>query len=93
MLVVRQRRYVFGTQQFDCVICTQIFEYLLDPGLAIAEIKRVLRKGGISWSAPSVFLRNNDKECWRFLPEGLRHLLREFETVAATPEGPASMGY
>src|SRR6266852_7390538 len=67
----------FRDAQFDFVICTQVFEYLPDPRLAVAEIKRVLRQGGVLFlSAPSVFLRDNDKECWRFLPEGLRHLRR-----------------
>jgi SAM-dependent methyltransferase len=84
----------FRDEQFDFVICTQVFEYLPDPGRAVAEIKRVLRKGGVLFlSAPSVFLRNNDKECWRFLPEGLRHLLREFETVEVTPEGNSLTGF
>src|ERR1700676_5329014 len=80
----------FRDAQFDFVICTQVFEYLPDPRLAVAEIKRVLRQGGVLFlSAPSVFLRDNDKECWRFLPEGLRHLLREFETVEVIPGGNA----
>ena len=77
----------FRDEQFDFVICTQVFEYLPDPASAVAEISRVLRKGGVLFlSAPSVFLRENDKEFWRFLPEGLRHLLRGFETVQVIPE-------
>jgi len=84
----------FRDAQFDFVICTQVFEYLPDPRLAVAEIKRVLRRGGVLFlSAPSVFLRDNDKECWRFLPEGLRHLLREFETVEVIPEGNSLTGF
>ncbi len=84
----------FRDAQFDFVICTQVFEYLPDPRLAVAEIKRVLRRGGVLFlSAPSVFLRDNDKECWRFLPEGLRHLLRGFETVEVIPEGNSLTGF
>jgi SAM-dependent methyltransferase len=84
----------FRDEQFDLVICTQVFEYLPDPALAVAEIRRVLRKGGVLFlSAPSVFLRENDKECWRFLPEGLRHLLCKFETVQVTPEGNSLTGF
>jgi SAM-dependent methyltransferase len=80
--------------QFSFVICTQVFEYLPDPALAVAEIKRVLRKGGVLFlSAPSIFLRENEKECWRFLPEGLRHLLREFESVEVVPEGNSLTGF
>jgi SAM-dependent methyltransferase len=84
----------FMNEQFDFVICTQVFEYLPDPAKAVAEIKRVLRKNGVLFlSAPSVFLRNNEKECWRFLPEGLRHLLREFQTVEVVPEGNSLTGF
>jgi len=84
----------FRDEQFDFVICTQVFEYLPDPGLAVAEIKRVLCKGGVLFlSVPSVFLQDNDKECWRFLPEGLRHLLRKFETVEVVPEGNSLTGF
>ena len=84
----------FRDAQFDLVICTQVFEYLPDPGLAVAEIKRVLRNGGVLFlSAPSVFLRDSDKECWRFLPQGLRHLLREFEAVEIIPEGNSLTGF
>jgi len=84
----------FRDEQFDFVICTQVFEYLPDPALAVAEIKRVLRKGGVLFlSAPSVFVRENDGECWRFLPEGLRHLLKDFESVQVTPEGNTLTGF
>ena len=84
----------FRDEHFDFVICTQVVEYLPDPGLAVAEIKRVLRKGGILFlSAPSVFPRENHKEYWRFLPEGLRHLLRQFETVEVIPEGNSLTGF
>jgi SAM-dependent methyltransferase len=84
----------FRDEQFGFVICTQVFEYLPEPALAVSEIKRVLRKGGILFlSAPSVFLRESDKECWRFLPEGLRHLLRDFESVEVLPEGNSLTGF
>jgi len=84
----------FQDAQFDFVICTQVFEYLPDPGQAVAEIKRVLRQGGVLFlSAPSVFLRDHDKEYWRFLPESLRYMLREFETVEVIPEGNSLTGF
>ena len=83
----------FHDEQFDFVICTQVLEYFPDPGLATREIWRVLRKGGVAFvSAPSVFVRDNDKEYWRFLPEGLRHLLSDFEAVEVIPEGNSVSG-
>jgi len=84
----------FRDEQFDFVICTQVLEYLPNPAAAVAEIRRVLCKGGhLFLSAPSVFPRTNEKECWRFLPEGLRHLLREFESVEVRAEGNSLAGF
>ena len=83
----------FRDEQFDFVICTQVLEYFPDPRQAASEIRRVLRKDGVAFlSVPSVFVRDNDKECWRFLPEGLRYILRDFETVEVLPEGNSVTG-
>ncbi|MGB9491401.1 MAG: class I SAM-dependent methyltransferase [Terriglobales bacterium] len=83
----------FRDMQFDIVFCTQVFEYLPDPALAAEEIRRVLRKGGLAFiSAPAVFIRDSDKEYWRFLPEGLLYLLRNFEMVDVIPEGNSVTG-
>lgn len=84
----------FQDGQFDFVICTQVFEYLPEPEIAVEEIRRVLRKGGVLFlSAPSVFLRNDERECWRFLPGSLRHLLREFASVEVMAEGNSLTGF
>lgn len=78
----------FRDAQFDFVICTQVLEYFPDPRQATSEILRVLRKGGVLFlSAPSIFVRDNDHEYWRFLPEGLRYILSDFDTVEVLAEG------
>lgn len=83
----------FRDEQFDFVICTQVLEYFPDPRQAASEIRRVLRKGGIAFlSAPAVFVQDNDKEYWRFLPEGLRYILKDFEAVEVLPEGNSLSG-
>lgn len=84
----------FRGMQFDLVICTQVLEYLPDPSLAVEEIRRVLRNGGVAFiSVPSVFIRDSDNEYWRFLPAGLRYLLRNFQTVELIPEGNSVTGF
>ena len=84
----------FRDEQFDLVICTQVMEYLPEPGTAIAEILRVLRQGGhLFLSTPSVLLRNNEKEYWRFLPQALKYLLRNFESVEVIAEGNSLTGF
>lgn len=83
----------FRDEQFDFLICTQAMEYFPDPARAVEEIRRVLRKGGIAFvSVPAVFVRDHDKEYWRFLPEGLRYLFRGFEKVEVIPEGNSLTG-
>jgi SAM-dependent methyltransferase len=83
----------FPDGQFDLVICTQVLEYLPEPARAVDEIRRVLRTGGSALiSAPSVFVRDCDREYWRFLPEGLRYLLRDFAEVEVIPEGNSVAG-
>ncbi|MEW6677548.1 MAG: methyltransferase domain-containing protein [Pseudomonadota bacterium] len=37
----------WGDAQFDGVVCTASIEYLLRPGAVLAEVRRVLRPGGI----------------------------------------------
>jgi len=83
----------FRDEQFDFVICTQVLEYFPDPRKAVCEMQRVLRKGGLAFvSAPAVFLRDHEKEYWRFLPEGLRYLLCDFESVEVVAEGNSLTG-
>jgi SAM-dependent methyltransferase len=84
----------FGDGQFDLVICTQVFEYLPDPAAVVAEIRRVLRSGGMLFvSSPSVLLRTNEAEYWRFLPQAWKYLLRDFLDVQITPEGNSLIGF
>jgi SAM-dependent methyltransferase len=83
----------FRDEEFDFVICTQVFEYLPDPHRVASEIRRVLRKGGYAFvSAPAVFPRDSDREYWRFLPGGLRYVLRDFAMVEVIPEGNSFTG-
>jgi SAM-dependent methyltransferase len=83
----------FRDNRFDFVICTQVLEYFPDPRLAASEIRRVLRKGGLAFvSAPAVFVQDNAKEYWRFLPEGLRHIFKDYAEVEIFSEGNSLAG-
>lgn len=79
---------------FDLVFCTQVLEYVPDPGLAVAEIYRVLKPGGVLLlSAPSIFPRDSDEDYWRFEPAALRLLLSNFSKVEVQPEGGSIIGF
>src|SRR5258708_34670610 len=61
----------FRDAQFDFVICTQVFEYLPDPGLAVAGIKKGVRQGGgVFFVVASGVFMGEDKKLLRFFPAG-----------------------
>jgi len=83
----------FKSEVFDLVICTQALNYMADPFGAVGEIFRVLAPLGILFlSAPAIFPRYFDQR-WRFMPEGLRTLLRAFSSVEIVPEGGSIAGF
>ena len=84
----------FGNDTFDLVFGTQVFEYMAEPARAIGEIYRVLRSKGIAlFSFPGYYPRIGENEHWRFLPAGVRHLLRPFGRVEIVPEGSTISGF
>lgn len=93
-IVARGEQMPLLSEQFDLVICTQVLEYVREPVAVIAEMWRVLKPGGcLALSVPSVWPRDADEECWRFLPESLRQLLREFSHVEIVAEGGSVIGF
>lgn len=82
----------FRCESFDLTICAQVLTYAANPSLLVAEIHRVLRPRGVLFlSAPAFFPRHHD-ERWRFLPEGLGILLRQFSSTDIHPEGNSFSG-
>ncbi|CAE7224597.1 GALT3 [Symbiodinium sp. CCMP2456] len=67
------------------VICSQVFEHLLKPWLAMRQLYRLLGPGGLlAWSAPLFSqIHGSPQDFWRFTPEGARTLAEEagFEIV------------
>jgi len=85
-------RLPFPAGSFDLVLCTQVLNYVRDPSIVVAEIRRVLKPGGyLMLSAPAIFPRHHD-ERWRFLPDGLEILLERFSGVEIVPEGHSVAG-
>ena len=68
---------------FDFVISDQVIEHLENPYKAIKESYRVLNKGGIA--IHTTCFMNHIHRCpedfWRFSPEALRHLCKEFSEI------------
>jgi SAM-dependent methyltransferase len=84
----------FAENSFDLVFCTQVLEYVPEPAGAVREIHRVLKPGGIAlFSFAAFYPRAVDEEHWRFLPAGLRFLMRPFSRVNVIPEGSSISGF
>lgn len=93
-IVARGEQLPLGVSTFDLVICTQVLEYVTEPSLVLAEIRRVLRPGGtLLLSVPGACLVDTAGERWRFLPAGLRYLLAEFGYVEVVAEGGSVLGF
>ena len=85
----------FDGASFDAVVAGELFEHLQFPDALVAEIRRVLRPGGVlAGSVPNAFrvqsrlrfLRGHPPEddpthLRMFSPAAIRHLLADFECV------------
>jgi SAM-dependent methyltransferase len=93
-LVARGEQIPLVSNCFDLVICTQVLEYVPEPAVVIAEMRRVLRPGGcLILSVPAIFPRDSERDSWRFLPESLRFILRSFNGVEIVTEGSSVAGF
>jgi SAM-dependent methyltransferase len=67
----------------DVVLCTQVIEHIPEPVPVLREIFRVLRSGGtLILSVPAIFPQHGSPgDYWRYMPQGLAWLLRDFRNV------------
>jgi SAM-dependent methyltransferase len=75
---------------FDCIICTFVLHLVLDVDRMVAELRRILKPGGVLLAAvPDITVCYPEHgELWRFTQEGLRRLLeKHFGNGAVTLRG------
>jgi len=63
----------FEDNSFDIVILDQVLEHLSDLRLAMKQIKRVLRKGGLCYIGVPDVERYNDNIYWYLMREHIQH--------------------
>ncbi len=75
----------------DLVLCTQMLEHVRRPDAAVAEMRRVMRPGGVCLLTThgTWFYHPDPEDYWRWTGAGLRALFTAagFERVEVTPVG------
>jgi Methyltransferase domain len=79
----------------DAVLCTQVLEHVPEPVPVVKEIHRVLRPGGrMILSLPGIFPQHGSPgDYWRYMPQGLAWLLRDFQNVEIRGEAGTVGGF
>jgi ubiquinone/menaquinone biosynthesis C-methylase UbiE len=81
--IVDMQNLQYEDNVFDFVISDQVVEHLENPQKAVNESYRVLKKGGIAIHTTCFmnYIHPDPIDLWRFTPEGLRYLCREFSEI------------
>jgi SAM-dependent methyltransferase len=67
---------VIADSSFDCVILTQVLQYIYEPERALAHTARILRTGGTVLATLPAVMRKDDHavDYWRFTEAGSKRL-------------------
>lgn len=80
----------FDTASIGAIVCADTLEHVADPARAIAEMRRVLRPGGVLMvSMPFAFPIHYMPDYVRYTPEGLSRLLAAFDQRVVFGHGDA----
>lgn len=82
-VIADAHRLPFVDRSFDLVVCQEVLEHVVDPPTVVAEIRRVLRDGGLAFvQAPFLEPFHGDPDDFqRYTLSGLRRLMAAFEIV------------
>jgi SAM-dependent methyltransferase len=83
------REIPFDNDKFDCVLCTEVLEHVLDYQQLVDEILRVMKKDAtgiftIPWSARYHYI---PFDYFRFTPSSIKKMFANFNNVQITPRG------
>lgn len=77
----------FDDETFDAVISVQVFEHVYDPGLALGEISRVLRRGGYLVGSTSFLEAYHSDSTYTYSPSHFCRLIEQsgMDVVVVSP--------
>jgi len=87
-----------ASDTYDCIVLTQVLQFIDEPAAAIAECHRILKQNGVLLiTLPSISRADcasgNERDYWRFTQAGARHLLsKHFEDLSIETYGNARTG-
>lgn len=77
-VVADVRQLPFRSSRFDAAVCLEVLEYLPVPLIAVRELARLLRPGGVLvFSMPFVHRWDTPDDRWRLSPSALEEMVRE----------------
>jgi predicted SAM-dependent methyltransferase len=64
------------------ILCTEMLEHVHYPFKVITQCMRVLKPGGVIFvSAPFLYPEHSAHDLWRFTPQGMKFLMKDFEMI------------
>jgi len=78
----------FENEKFDIILCTEVLEHLHSPHIAVSEMKRVLKKGGLLILTTRFIFPIHDapNDYYRFTKYGLKYLFNDWEIIELIEE-------
>lgn len=82
----------FESESFDCAVCSQMLEHAKEPERVIAELRRVLRPGGVALVSTHGVIRYHPDpdDYWRWTHAGLHRqftMSADWSDIQVTPNG------
>jgi SAM-dependent methyltransferase len=81
-------KMLLDDNSYDLVLCTEVLEHCDDPQAIVNECRGVLKPNGLLIvTVPAIFPQHGyPADNWRFMPDGLRRLMRVFSHVEVIGE-------
>lgn len=94
-LVGDARSLPLADASVDVILCTQVIEHIPEPAKVLDELHRVLRpEGRLILTVPSIFPQHGSPgDYWRYMPQGLAWLLKDFRQVRIEGEAGTVGGF
>lgn len=81
----------FKTETFDRILCTEALHHMQDPFVAVDEMWRVLKPGGVailSTRMAAPIITTGTRDYFRFTENGLKELFKRWEVTITEESGP-----